>query len=71
MSKQQHHTQQGVQTLVHYPIAPHHQLAYKNWVNQSNPLTEAIHKEFLSLPMSPVMSDEDVQSLIKAMNNFK
>ena len=61
----------GIQTLIHYPIAPHHQQAYKDWANQSYPITEAIHNEVLSLPISPVMTDEQVQKVIEVVNNFK
>lgn len=67
---QQHLTEQGVQTLIHYPIPPHHQQAYKEWSKQSCPLTEAMHQEVMSLPISPVMSDEDVQTVIEVINGF-
>jgi len=63
-------TEQGIQTLIHYPIAPHHQQAYKNWADQSYPITEAIHNEVLSLPISPVMTDGQVQAVIEAVNRF-
>jgi dTDP-4-amino-4,6-dideoxygalactose transaminase len=68
---QQHLTEQGVQTLIHYPIPPHHQQAYKEWVNQRYPLTEAMHQEVISLPISPVMSEDDTQAVIEAVNRFK
>ena len=64
-------TEQGIQTLIHYPIAPHQQKAFKSWPNRSYPITEAIHNQVLSLPISPVMSDEQVQKVIEAVNNFK
>lgn len=64
-------TEQSIQTLIHYPIAPHHQQAYKDWANQNYPITEAIHHEVLSLPISPVMTDEQVQVVIDAVNGFK
>lgn len=67
---QQHLSEQGVQTLIHYPIAPHKQQAYKEWNDQSYPLTEAMHQEVLSLPISPVMADEQVQAVITAINSF-
>jgi len=67
---QQHLNEQGVQTLIHYPIAPHKQQAYKEWNDQSYPLTEAMHEEVLSLPISPVMTDEQVQAVISAINSF-
>jgi dTDP-4-amino-4,6-dideoxygalactose transaminase len=59
-----------VQTLIHYPIAPHHQKAYQNWSNLSLPATEAIHKGVLSLPISPVMSDGEVLKVIEVVNSF-
>lgn len=68
---QQHLVMQGVQTLIHYPIPPHHQQAYKAWVNQRYPLTEAMHQEVISLPISPVMSEDDTQAVIEAVNRFK
>lgn len=67
---QKHLIQQGVQTLIHYPIPPHHQQAYKEWANDRYPLTERIHNEVLSLPISPVMSDGDIQTVIEAVNGF-
>jgi dTDP-4-amino-4,6-dideoxygalactose transaminase len=63
-------SEQGIQTLIHYPIAPHHQQAYKDWSSQSYPITEAIHNQVLSLPISPVMTDEQVQTVIEAVNSF-
>ena len=62
-------TENGVQTLVHYPIAPHQQKAYKAWTNLSFPITEVIHQQVLSLPISPVIKDADVQTVIQVINN--
>lgn len=67
---QKHLTNKGIQTLVHYPIPPHKQLAYKEWSNYFFPKTEKIHDEVLSLPISPVMTDEDVEKIIQACNTF-
>lgn len=64
-------TEQGIQTLIHYPIVPHHQKAYQAWSNQSHPITEAIHNEVVSLPISPVMTDDQVQKVIEAINSYK
>lgn len=61
----------GVQTMVHYPIPPHHQDAYREYRTLSLPLTEAIHREVLSLPLSPVMSDDQVSAVIDAVNRFE
>ena len=63
-------TEKGVQTLIHYPIPPHKQEAYKDWNNLSFPITEQIHDEVLSLPISPVMSDEEVDAVINVLNSY-
>jgi dTDP-4-amino-4,6-dideoxygalactose transaminase len=68
---QAHLSAAGIQTLIHYPIPPHKQQAYAAWNNQSYPLTEAIHQQVLSLPISPVMTDDQVQFVIEACNAFK
>lgn len=67
---QEHLSAAGIQTLIHYPIPPHQQRAYQEWNEQSYPLTEAIHREVLSLPISPVMTDEAVSAVIHACNAF-
>lgn len=61
----------GIQTLIHYPTPPHHQVAYKEYNELSFLETENIHKEVLSLPMDPTMSPEDVEAVIKAINGWK
>lgn len=58
-------------TIIHYPIPPHKQEAYKEWNNLSYPVTEAIHKTELSLPMSPCLTDEQVKYVIDKINNWK
>ncbi|MGE4287763.1 MAG: DegT/DnrJ/EryC1/StrS family aminotransferase [Salinivirgaceae bacterium] len=63
-------TENGIQTLIHYPIPPHQQEAYKEWNTQSYPLTEQIHQEVLSLPISPVMSDEEVKKVVEVLNCY-
>lgn len=67
---QKYLTDQGIQTLIHYPIPPHKQLAYKEWNKLSLPITEQIHKEVLSLPIGPVMTDEEVKAVVLAVKNF-
>jgi dTDP-4-amino-4,6-dideoxygalactose transaminase len=57
-----------IQTLIHYPIPPHQQEAYKSWGDLSFPISEKIHEEVLSLPLSPVMSKDDIDQVI---NSFK
>lgn len=58
----------GIQTLIHYPLAPHQQEAYKEWNEQSFPITEKIHQQVLSLPISPVLTDNEVSTIIKTIN---
>ncbi|UPQ81330.1 DegT/DnrJ/EryC1/StrS family aminotransferase [Pseudomonas knackmussii] len=67
---QEHLSAAGIQTLIHYPVPPHQQRAYQEWTQQSYPLTEAIHREVLSLPISPVMTDTEVTAVIHACNAF-
>ncbi|MGL5102059.1 MAG: DegT/DnrJ/EryC1/StrS family aminotransferase [Plesiomonas sp.] len=67
---QQHLAAKGIQTLIHYPIAPHKQQAYSQWHNKQLPLTEQIHQQVLSLPLDPTMSDEAVKTVIIAVNGF-
>jgi len=55
--------ERGIQTAVHYPIPPHKQPAYAEWNNLSFPITEAIHRETVSLPMSPTLKDFEVQAV--------
>lgn len=60
----------GIQTLIHYPIPPHKQNAYKEWNNLCFPISEKIHNEILSLPISPVMESEDVTKIIDILNKY-
>ncbi len=60
----------GIQTLIHYPIPPHKQACYPEWNNMSFPITEQIHREELSLPLSPVMTGEEMDRVIDAVNAF-
>ncbi len=67
---QQYLANNDIQTLIHYPIPPHKQDAYKEWNNQSYPTTEKIHKEVLSLPISPVMSSDQINIIVKLINKY-
>jgi dTDP-4-amino-4,6-dideoxygalactose transaminase len=64
-------SENGIQTLIHYPIPPHKQKAYQEWNGLSFPITEKIHKEVLSLPISPVMSEEEVVKVVEVLNQFE
>lgn len=67
---QKHLAGKGIQTLIHYPVPPHKQQAYSEYNQLSFPVTEQIHNEVLSLPVSPVMRPEEVQYVIDAVNSF-
>ena len=66
-----HLDDRGVQTVIHYPIPPHRQNAYAGaeWANRSLPLTETIHNEVLSLPISPVLTDAEVEYVVQCVND--
>lgn len=63
--------EKGIKTLIHYPLPPHKQQAYQNMSSLSLPITEQIHDEVISLPISPVMSEDDVNYVIKMVNDYK
>lgn len=63
-------TENGVQTLIHYPIPPHKQEAYKEMNNLSFPITEKIHGEVLSLPISPVMEEGEIAKVVEVINRY-
>lgn len=61
----------GISTLIHYPVPPHKQPAYAEWSGQVYPVSELIHNEELSLPISPVLEEEDVCMVVDALNAWK
>lgn len=65
-----HLAARGVQTMIHYPIPPHRQKCYEQWGDLSLPITEAIHREVVSLPISPVMTDQQTTTVIEAVNSW-
>ena len=60
-----------IQTLIHYPVPPHKQQAYKEMNNMSFPVTEKIHREIISLPISPVMEPFERENVVEVMNSFR
>ncbi len=69
-SLQQYLAAKGIQTLIHYPIPPHKQGAYKEMNNVTYPITELIHNEVLSLPISPVMDWSEVEQVVEVLNGW-
>lgn len=63
-------TEQSVQTIIHYPIPPHKQECYKELNDREYPITERIHAQELSLPISPIITDAEVQQVIDIINQF-
>jgi dTDP-4-amino-4,6-dideoxygalactose transaminase len=68
---QEHCLNYNIQTLIHYPIPPHKQDAYQDYNHFSFPITEVIHNQVLSLPISPVITFEEVEYIIESMNYFQ
>jgi dTDP-4-amino-4,6-dideoxygalactose transaminase len=60
----------GIETAVHYPIPPHKQRAFADWSDISLPITERIHREVVSLPMSPVHTDDEITAVVEAINAY-
>jgi len=61
----------GIETLIHYPIPPHKQKAYKEWHCLSLPITEKLSKEILSIPLNSVLTAEEIDQVVKVINRFK
>lgn len=67
---QQYLSENGIQTLIHYPIPPHHQMAYQEWNDYHYLISEKIHTEVLSLPISGVQTVEETQKIVHIINRF-
>ena len=67
---QKHLSDNEIQTLIHYPIPPHKQEAYEAYNNLSFPITEQIHEEVLSLPLSAIITKEDINKIVKVLNDY-
>ena len=68
---QEYLTKNDIQTLIHYPIPPHKQDAYREWNNLSYPVSEKIHREILSLPISPVLTKSEAEKVVEVLNGWK
>lgn len=67
---QQYLQNNGIQTLIHYPIAPHKQKAYNIWNNETYSISEKIHDEVLSLPISAIQSIDDTKKIVDIINTY-
>ena len=68
---EKHLSDNGVGSLIHYPIPPHRQPAYKNWGSMSFPISEEIHETILSIPLHNALTNKDVDSVIAVCNSFE
>jgi dTDP-4-amino-4,6-dideoxygalactose transaminase len=64
-------SQNEIQTVIHYPIPPHKQKAYKEWNELSYPISEQIHNEVISLPISPVMTEDEAAYVVEIVNKYQ
>ena len=67
---QEYLKEQGIGTVIHYPIPPHKQECYKDWNNISLPITESLANKELSLPIGPTITAKEVETIIKQINDF-
>lgn len=67
---QQYLFDNGIQTMIHYPVAPHRQKAMKDFHHLSFPITEQIHDEVLSLPMNSVLTEEEITYIVNVINEY-
>ncbi|WP_291286182.1 DegT/DnrJ/EryC1/StrS family aminotransferase [Flavobacterium sp.] len=67
---QEYLIQHNIQTVIHYPVPPHKQKAFPDWNHLSFPVTEQIHNEVLSLPISPVLTAAEVDLIVEVLNGY-
>ena len=67
----QYLTDSGIETLIHYPIPVHKQKAYEELNHEIYPISEKVHNEILSLPISGIQSFQDTKKIVEVINEFK
>jgi dTDP-4-amino-4,6-dideoxygalactose transaminase len=67
---QQYLSDNGVQTVIHYPIPPHKQTCFREWNDLSFPITEQIHREELSIPLNPTLTNQEIEEITTLLNRF-
>ncbi|ASZ10692.1 DegT/DnrJ/EryC1/StrS family aminotransferase [Chitinophaga pendula] len=67
---QEYLTSNSIQSVIHYPIPPHKQEAYVEWKDEAYPISESLHQQVISIPMSPVMDDDSIFQLIECLNGY-
>lgn len=68
---QQHLLNAGVQTVIHYPVPPHRQPAYREFQQLSLPVSESIHHQIISIPISPVITEAEYKQVADAVNSYR
>ena len=68
---QQYLGQNGIETQIHYPIPPYRQQCYAEWNERSLPVTERLSREELSLPCNQIIDNEEVERVVRLLNNFR
>ncbi len=67
---QEYLSNNDIQTIIHYPVPPHKQQCYKEWNKLSYPITEEIHNTIISLPISPVMAEDEIIKVVEVINKY-
>ena len=62
--------EKGIETLIHYPIPPHKQNAYKEWNNETYIISEKLHNEIISIPISSVIEKKEYVRVVEVLNDF-
>ena len=62
--------QNKIETMIHYPIPLFEQKAYSNSLNDDLPITKQLHNEILSIPISPIMSEDDAHHVSNILNLY-
>jgi dTDP-4-amino-4,6-dideoxygalactose transaminase len=68
---QKYLTENGIQTIIHYPTPPHKQKAFSEWNHLEIPITEHIHNEVISIPISQVLEDSEIEYIVNCINSFR
>ena len=71
LALQKHLSDLGVDTLIHYPTSPHKQKAYNEYCSLDLPIAERLQEQSLSIPISPMLTDDEVAYIICSLNTFR
>jgi dTDP-4-amino-4,6-dideoxygalactose transaminase len=60
----------GIETMIHYPIPPHKQKALTLWNHLAFPITEKMHEEVLSIPLNSTLRDDEIKHIVSTLNKY-